>query len=87
MLQAANLWKVKESVWQGLSDSIRHNPAFALVDRSPFQFVSSLGPTGVGASGQSLLSARTVLSRQTFYGFRSHVHLNWLGVITRFSTV
>jgi hypothetical protein len=33
--QAANLWKVKELVWQRLLGSIQHNPAFALVDSFP----------------------------------------------------
>jgi hypothetical protein len=33
--QAANLWRVKEQVWQRLLDSIRHDPAFSIVDSFP----------------------------------------------------
>ena len=33
--QAANLWRVKEQVWQVLLGSIRYAPAFAIVDSFP----------------------------------------------------
>lgn len=33
--QAANLWRVKERVWQRLLNSIRHDPTFAIVDSFP----------------------------------------------------
>jgi hypothetical protein len=33
--QSANLWKVKELVWQRLLDSLEHDPTFALVDSFP----------------------------------------------------
>lgn len=33
--QAANLWKVKEYLWQGLLAEIPHDPTFALADSFP----------------------------------------------------
>ena len=33
--QAANLWKVKESIWQELLSSAPHDPTFALCDSMP----------------------------------------------------
>jgi hypothetical protein len=33
--QSANLWKVKELVWQRLLDSLEYDPTFALVDSFP----------------------------------------------------
>ena len=64
--QAANLWKVKELVWQRLLGSIRHNPAFALVDSLPLQFVSSPGLTAVSGSGEKLISGRTACPGRPF---------------------
>ena len=85
--QAANLWNVKERVWQQLLGSIRYDPTFALVDSFPlpacqfarayrcqrFRGEAAFGPDTIG------------VTRQTFYGFRVHVHLSWPGVITRFT--
>ena len=81
--QAANLWKVKEQVWQQLLGSVRYDPAFALVHSFPLtvcQFARAyrcrwfLGEAAFGEDN---------LGRQTGYGFGVHLHLNWPGLITR----
>ena len=64
--QAANLWKVKELVWQRLLSSIRHNPAFTLVDSLPLQFVSSPGLTAVSGSGERPLTGRIACPGRPF---------------------
>ena len=57
--QAANLWKVKEHLWQELLPSAPHDPTLALCDSLPLPVVFSLVPTGAGVSGAKPPSART----------------------------
>lgn len=83
--QAANLWKVKELVWQRLLGSIRHNPAFALVDSFPLPVCQFARAYRCQRFRGEAAYGKDSLSRQTFYGFRVHMHLNWPGLITRFS--
>ncbi len=83
--QSANLWKIKESIWQELLSWTPHDPAFALWDSMPL-------PACLFARayrcrrfrGEAALGKDTLL-KQTFYGFRVHARVCWPGVITRFS--
>jgi hypothetical protein len=83
--QGANLWKVKEWVWQHLLGSIRHNPAFALVDSFPLPVCQFARTYRCQRFRGEAAFGKDSLSRQTFYGFRVHVHLSWPGLITRFT--
>lgn len=83
--QAANLWKVKEQVWQRLLGSIRHNSTFALVDSFPLPVCQFARAYRCQRFRGEAAFGKDSLSRQTFYGFRIHMHLNWPGLITRFS--
>jgi hypothetical protein len=83
--QAANLWKVKERLWQHLVEDTRSDPSWAMVDSFPVavcRFARALrcrtfrGTAGFGKD-------HTI--KQTFYGFRLHVRVCWPGVITRFA--
>lgn len=82
--QAANLWAVKEKLWQQLLPLIQRDSSLALVDSFPIpacQFARAYRCRrfkGEAAYGND------VLARQTFYGFRMHVLLGWPGVITSF---
>ena len=72
--QAANLWKVKEVLWQELLALAPHDPAFSLVDSMPL-------PACLFARayrcrrfrGEAAFGKDTAALRQTFYGFRVHV--------------
>jgi hypothetical protein len=59
--QAANLWKVKEHLWQELLALTPHDPAFAICDSMPLPAacLCSPVPTAVGASVGRPLSVRT----------------------------
>lgn len=83
--QAANLWKIKEHLWQELLALTPHDPAFALVDSMPlpaclfaraYRCKRFRGQAGFG---------KDTLLKQTFYGFRVHARVSWPGVITRIS--
>jgi hypothetical protein len=83
--QGANLWKVKEWVWQHLLGSIRHNPAFALVDSFPLPVCQFARAYRCQRFRGEAAFGKDSLFRQTFYGFRVHVHLSWPGLISRFT--
>jgi hypothetical protein len=83
--QAANLWRVKERLWQELLCSTPHDPAFALCDSMPLP--ACLFARAYRCSrfrGEAAFGKDTLL-KQTFYGFRMHARVCWPGLITRLS--
>jgi hypothetical protein len=83
--QAANLWKVKEHLWQELLLLAPHNPSFALVDSMPLPAcLFACAYRCRRFRGEAAFGKDTLL-RQTFYGFRVHMRVCWPGLITRFS--
>ena len=83
--QAANLWKLKERLWQELLGLAPHDPAFAICDSMPLPaclFARAYRCSGF--KGEAAFGKDTLL-RQTFYGFRMHVRLCWPGLISRIS--
>ena len=84
--QAANLWKVKERLWQEFLAETPHDPALAICDSMPLPAACPFARAyrcrrfrGEAAFGKD------TLLRQTFYGFRAHIRVCWPGVITRIS--
>ena len=82
--QAANLWRVKEMVWQRFVEQIRYDPSLNLIDSFAVpvcQFARAYrcrrfrGEAGFG---------HDTVARQTFYGFRLHAPVAWPGVIVSF---
>ena len=83
--QAANLWTVKESVWQGLLSRIPHDPAFALCDSMPLPACLFARAYRCRRFRGEAAFGKDTLLKQTFYGFRVHLRVCWPGVITRLS--
>jgi hypothetical protein len=82
--QAANLWCLKEQVWQAVLRHLPHDAHFAIVDSFPLpvcQFARAYRCRRF--RGQAAFGKDTLV-RQTFYGLRVHVRLEWPGVIARF---
>jgi hypothetical protein len=82
--QAANLWKIKERLWQELLALAPHDPTFAICDSLPLPvclFARAYRCTRF--RGEAAFGKDTLL-RQTFYSFRMHVRVAWPGVVTRF---
>ena len=74
--QAANLWKLKEDLWQELLALTPHDPTFAICDSMPLP--ACLFARAYRCSlfkGEAALGKDTLL-RQTFYGFRVHVRVS-----------
>jgi hypothetical protein len=83
--QSANLWKVKECLWQELLLLAPHDPAFALVDSMPLPAcLFARAYRCCRFRGEAAFGKDTLL-KQTFYGFRVHARVCWPGLITRIS--
>lgn len=83
--QAANLWKVKEALWQRLLPETGCDPSWALADSFPLP-VCRFGRAPHcrrfrGAAGYGQDHA----AKATIYGFRLHARVAWPGVVTRLS--
>ena len=83
--QAANLWKVKECLWQDLLRLAPHDPTFAICDSMPLAAcLFARAYRCKRFKGEAAFGKDTLL-RQTFYGFRVHTKVSWPGLITHFS--
>jgi hypothetical protein len=83
--QAANLWKLKEDLWQRLMSLLPHDPSFALVDSLPLPACLFARAYRCRRFRGEAAFGKDTLLKQTFYGFRVHVRVAWPGVITRLS--
>lgn len=83
--QAANLWKVKEHLWQQLLKQVPHDPRLGIVDSFPLPVCQFARAYRCRRFKGEAAFGKDILIRQTFYGFRVHVRLCWPGVITRFA--
>ena len=83
--QGANLWKIKESIWQELLSSTPHDPAFALCDSMPLPACLFARAYRCRRFRGEAAFGKDTLLKQTFYGFRMHARVCWPGVITRLS--
>jgi hypothetical protein len=81
--QAANLWAVKERLWQRVVERVPHEPDFALVDSFPLPVCQFARAHRCRRFRGEAAYGKDTLVRQTFYGFRVHVRLCWPGVIAR----
>src|SRR5215213_8665821 len=80
--QAANLWKVKELLWQELLTLAPHDPAFAICDSLPLPACLFARAYRCRRFRGEAAFGKDTLLKQTFYGFRVHVRVCWPGVIT-----
>ena len=83
--QAANLWKVKERLWQELLLLAPHDPAFAICDSMPLPACLFARAYRCERFRGEAAFGKDTLLKQTFYGFRVHVRVCWPGLITRVS--
>lgn len=83
--QSANLWKIKERLWQEFLSSTTHDPTFAICDSMPLPAcLFARAYRCKRFKGEAAFGKDTLL-RQTFYGFRIHARVCYPGVITQIS--
>jgi hypothetical protein len=83
--QAANLWKLKDDLWQKLLTLAPHDPTFAICDSLPLPACLFARAYRCHRFRGEAAFGKDTLLKQTFYGFRVHVRVCWPGLITRFS--
>jgi hypothetical protein len=83
--QAANLWKVKERLWQQLLAQSPHDPTFALCDSLPLAVCLFARAYRCRRFKGEAAFGKDTLLKQSFYGFRVHIRVCWPGVISRIS--
>jgi hypothetical protein len=80
--QAANLWAIKQQLWEEVVSRIDHDPAISLVDSFPVPLCRFARASRCKLMPEAAAYGYDELARQTFYGFRAHVRVCWPGVIT-----
>lgn len=85
--QAANLWRVKERLWQSLVDQTGCDSTWALIDSFPVAVCRFARAPRSRRFRAEAGFGRDHSLKATFYGFRLHVRVAWPGVVTRFSLV
>lgn len=83
--QAANLWKVKEALWQRLLPRTGCDPGWAMADSFPLavcRFGRALRCRRFRAEADY---GQDHAAKATIYGFRLHARVCWPGVVTRLS--
>jgi Transposase DDE domain len=82
--QAANLWRLKERLWQEVLTQVPHDEHFAIIDSFPVPVCQFARAHRCRRFRAEAAYGKDTLVRQTFYGLRVHVRLEWPGLITRF---
>ena len=79
--QGANLWALKERLWQLLLDWLPHDPALSFVDSVPVPVCRFGRAWGCVRFKGEAAFGRDTGSKATIFGFRAHLRACWPGVI------
>jgi hypothetical protein len=79
--QAANLWKVKQELWQVVAQAIPQDPYISIVDSFPVPVCRFARAPRCRSFGEVATYGHDEVARQTYYGLRAHVRLAWPGVL------
>ena len=79
--QAANLWKVKQDLWQVLIEEIPHDPYLSILDSFPVPVCRFARAPRCHSLGEAVAYGYDDVAHHTYYGLRAHVRLAWPGVI------
>jgi hypothetical protein len=79
--QAANLWRLKQALWQEISQRIPQDPYLSIVDSFPVPVCRFARANRCRSFGGVAAYGHDKVARQTYYGLRAHVRLAWPGVI------
>jgi hypothetical protein len=82
--QAANLWHLRERLWQQVLERLPHDRAFAIIDSFPLPVYQFARAYRCRRFRREAAFGKDTLARQTVYGLRVHVRLEWPGMIARF---
>jgi hypothetical protein len=80
--QAANLWAVKQALWQHLTAQTCHDAAIVLIDSVPVPVCRFARAHRCCRLGGLAAFGYDPMAHQTYYGLRLHLRVTWPGVIT-----
>jgi hypothetical protein len=83
--QAANLWQVKEALWQRLLERTGCDPMWAMADSFPLAVCRFARAPRCRRFRAEAGYGRDHSAKATIYGFRLHARVCWPGVVTRLS--
>jgi len=79
--QAANLWALKERLWQELLGRIGFDPQVSLIDSFPVPVCRFARAYRCRVLAEESAFGYDEMNKQTFYGLRAHLRVCWPGVI------
>jgi hypothetical protein len=79
--QAANLWRVKERLWQQLLRGVEVDRAISLIDSFPVPVCRFARANRCRRLREVAAYGYDELAHQTFFGVRAHLRVCWPGVI------
>ena len=79
--QVANLWKVKQELWQVVAQQVEQDRYISIVDSFPVPVCRFARAPRCRSFGESAAFGHDEVARQTYYGLRAHVRLAWPGVL------
>lgn len=79
--QAANLWRVKEQLWQAVLRQIDYDEHLSIVDSFPQPVCRFARAKRVRLFAGEAAYGHDELAKQTYFGFRFHARICWPGVI------
>src|SRR5215208_7857642 len=75
--QAANLWKVKQELWQKLAHCIAPDPYISIVDSFPVPVCRFARARYARSFREAATYGYDEVARHIYYGLRAHVRLAW----------
>jgi hypothetical protein len=82
--QSANLWKVKQRLWQHLAASLERDEAVSLIDSFPLPVCRFARANRCRRLREIAAYGFDEMAKQTFFGMRFHLRVSLPGVITAF---
>lgn len=82
--QAANLWAVKEHLWQHVLKRISFDPMISVIDSFPVPVCRFARARRCKRLAEEAAYGYDEMAKQTYYGLRAHVRIAWPGVIVAF---
>ncbi len=79
--QAANLWKVKQELWQKLTQCIPQDPCISILDSFPVPVCRFARATYCRSFREVATYGYDEVAHHIYYGLRAHVRLAWPGVL------
>jgi hypothetical protein len=79
--QAANLWKVKEKLWEYLLSQINYDPYISIMDSFPLPICRFARANRCRKLREVAEYGYDEVAKQTYLGLRTHLRVCWPGVI------